>query len=161
MKTKTFYFIIFFSLLTFFSCSDSHSDSNDASDELLGPRDFIFNTAIDPSTLTQEDSFTIYSPVIEIVADPESYAIENNGDLEVFNGTHMSDQDEYISLFDLDTHTYFFIRGPVCPDYFDYSHNNYSNNQLTITLDHFHEPDTECPAIYVESYLVFKAVKSS
>ncbi len=160
MKTKTIYFILIISLFTALGCSDS-DDAKDSNDELLGSRDFIFNTAIDPSTLVQEDSFTIYSPVIEIVAAPESYTIESNDDLEVFNGTHSSDQNEYISLPDLETYTYFFIRDPVCPDYFDYSHHDYSDNQLTITLDHFHERDIECPAEYIESYLVFKAAKSS
>lgn len=52
-------------------------------------------------------------------------------------------------------------RDPGCPDYFDYSHHSYSNNQLTITLDHFNEPDIVCPAVYVELFLVFKARKSS
>ena len=157
MKTKTIYLIIIFSLLTVFSCSDS----DDANDEFLGSRDFTFNTTIDPNTLTQEDSFTVYSPVIEFAPDPESYTIENNEDLDVFNGTHISDPNEYISLFDLDTYTYFFIRDPGCPDYFDDSHHKYSNNQLTITLDHFHEPNIVCPAEYVELYLVFKARKDS
>ena len=159
MKNKTIYFVIIFSLLTVFSCSDS-DDANDANDEFLGYRDFIFNTTIDPTTLTQEDSFTIYSPVIEIIAAPESYTIVNNEELDVFNGTHTSDSNEYISLFDLDTYTYFFIRAPVCPDYFEYSHHNYSNNQLTITLDHFHEAGIVCSAEYVELYLVFRAKKT-
>jgi hypothetical protein len=92
---------------------------------------------------------------------PDAYAIESNEVLVVFNQTHTSDPDEYISLTDLDTYTYFFIRDPGCPDYFEYSKHSYNNNVLTITLDHFHEPDVVCPAVINELYLVFKARKSS
>jgi serpin B len=159
MKTKgNFFFIIFIFLIT---CCNSGDGNNVVNDEFVGSRDFTFNTDIDPTTLTQEDSFRLYSYVPSFAPMPEAYAIESNEDLVVFNQTHTSDEDEYVSLDNLDTYTYFFIRDPGCPDYFDYSDHSYSNNVLTITLDRFHEPNVECPAEYVELYLVFKARKGT
>jgi hypothetical protein len=158
MRTKPIYFMIIFAFLIT-ACGGG--DDNVVYDEFVVTRYFAFNTAIDPATLTQEDSFRLYSIIIEIVPMPEAYAIETNEELDVFNGTHTSDADEYISLTDLDTYTYFFIRDPGCPDYFEYSKHSYSNNVLTIALDHFHEPNVVCPAVINELYLVFKARKSS
>jgi len=154
MKTKTIYFFIIFLLLTAFSCSDS----DDANDEFLGSRNFTFNTIIDPTTLTQEDSFRINNTLIG--QRDETYAIENEIDLNAFNQT--LDIKDQVSLYDLDVYTYFFIRDPDCPEYYDYSDHSYSNNVLTITFDHFHDPPgTVCPAWITELYLVFKAEKSS
>jgi len=158
MRTKTIYFMIIFVFLI--TACGGGSDYV-VHDEFVRARYFTFNTAIDPTTLTQEDSFRLYSIVIDFLPKPEAYAIESNEDLDVFNQTHTRDADEYISLTDLDTYTYFFIRDPGCPDYFDYSQHIYSNNLLTIRLDHFHEPNVVCPAVINELYLVFKARKSS
>lgn len=159
MRTKPIYLMIIVVLiLTACNGSDSHYYDDV---EFVDSRDFTFDTSIDPTTLTQEDSFRLYSLITEFAPEPEAYAIESDVDLDVFNGTHTSDPDEYVYLNDLDTYTYFFIRDPGCPDYFDYSHHNYSDNLLTITLDHFHEPNVVCPAVIQELYLVFKANKSS
>jgi hypothetical protein len=129
--------------------------------EFVDSIDFIFDTSIDPTTLTHEDSFRLSSPIIEIAPEHEAYAIESDVDLDLFNHTQTSNPDEYISLSDLDTYTYFFIRDPGCPDYFVYSHHSYSDNLLTITIHHFHQPDVLCPAVTEALYLVFKANKSS
>ena len=159
MRIKTIYFMI---IVVFLITSCNSGDGNNVVyDEFVGSRDFVFDTAIDPTTLTQEDSFRLYSLIIEYAPDPGAYAIESNEDLDVFNQTHTSDPDEYISLNDLDTYTYFFIRDPGCPDYFVYSNHSYNNNMLTITLDHFHKPNVVCPAVIEELYLVFKAKKST
>jgi hypothetical protein len=158
MRTKAIYsMIIFVFLIT--SCGGG--DDNVVYDEFRASRDFTFNTAIDPATLTQEDSFRLYSIIFYVAPELEAYVIENDEDLVFFNHTQTSETDEYISLTDLDTYTYFFIRDPGCPDYFEYSKHSYSNNVLTITLDHFHEPDVVCPAAINKLYLVFKARKSS
>ena len=153
-----FTMIISSALLLAIGCGDG--DNVVYYDEYVHSRDFTFYTAIDPTTLTQEDSFHLYSIITEIAPMPEAYAIESNEDLVVFNQTHTRDVDEYISLTDLDTYTYFFIKDPGCPDYFEYSKHSYSNNVLTITFDHLHEPDIVCPAWIDELYLVFKARKS-
>jgi serpin B len=159
MRTKTIYFLI---IVVFLITACGGGDGNNVvNDVFVGSRDFVFDTAIDPTTLTQEPSFRLYSYVPSFAPMPESYAIESNEDLVVFNQTHTSDPDEYVSLNDLDTYTYFFIRDPGCPDYFDYSDHSYSNNVLTITLDHFHEPNVECPAVIGQLYLVFKAKKGT
>ncbi len=153
MKTKTIYSII---ILLFFALCGC-SDSDDANDEFLGSRDFTFNTVIDPATIIQEDSFIIYDT--EIAARDEAYIIESELDLDTFNQT--LNANEQASLDDLDIYTYFFIRGPDCPEYFDYSDHSYSNNELTIILDHFREPpDSVCSASIMELYLVFKAEKN-
>ena len=159
MRTRLIYLMM--TVVLFITACNGSDSYYYVDDEFVDSRDFTFDISIDSTTLTQEDSFRLYSLVTEIAPQPEAYAIESNEDLDVFNGTHTSDPDEYISLNDLDTHTYFFIRDPGCPDYFDYSHHNYSNNLLTITLDHFHEPNVVCPAVIQELYLVFKAMKSS
>ncbi len=154
MKTKAIYFFIIFLLLSVFSCSDSDV----VYDEFLGSRNFTFNTVIVPTTLTQEDSFRINNTLIGQRA--ETYVIENDIDLDAFNQT--LDINDKVSLNDLDVYTYFFIRDPDCPEYYDYSDHSYSNNVLTITFDHFHDPPgTVCPAEITELYLVFKAKKSS
>jgi hypothetical protein len=154
MKTKTIYFFIFFLLLTVYSCSDSDG----ASDQFLGSKDFTFNAAIDPTTLTQEDNFRIHDP--NIAPRDETYAIESQADLDAFNQT--VDANDQVSLDDLDVYTYFFIRDPDCPEYYDYSDHSYSNNILIITIGHFREPpDIACPAWITELYLVFRAEKSS
>ena len=158
MITKSIYFMIIF---VFLITACGGGSDNVVYDEFVRSRNFTFNTTIDPTTLTQEDSFRLYSIITEIVPMPEAYAIESNEDLVVFNTTHTSDADEYISLNDLDIYTYLFIRDPGCPDYFEYSKHIYSNNVLTITLDHFHEPNVVCLAVINELYLVFKARKSS
>ena len=154
MKAKTIYFVMIFLILTVSGCSDSDGES----DQFLGSKDFTFNTTIDPTTLTQEDSFRITNTLI--AQRDETYAIESEIDLDAFNQT--LDTNDQISLNDLDGYTYFFIRDPDCPEYFDYSEHSYSNNVLTITIDHFREPpDIACPAWITELYLVFKAEKSS
>ena len=73
MRTKPKFFII--SALLFFSeCNGDNG--NDARDEFIDSRYFVFDTAINPSSLTQEDSFSIYSIVTEFAPAPESYLIE-------------------------------------------------------------------------------------
>jgi hypothetical protein len=159
MRTKAIYLMIIVVFVsTVCGCGDN---DNVIYDEYVRSRDFTFYTAIDPATLTQEDSFRLYSIINEVAPMPEAYAIESNEVLVVFNQTHTREPGEYISLADLDAYTYFFIRDPGCPDYFEYSKHSYSNNVLTITLDYFHEPDVVCPAVISELYLVFKAKKSS
>ena len=157
MRTKPIFYML--SALVFFTACNGDSDNN-IRDEYINTRNFVFDTAIDPSTLTQEDSSNIYSNVTEFAPSPESFLIESSEDLDLFNQSQIQDEDEWISLGDLDSHTFFFIRDPGCPDYFDYSNHSYSNNILTIILDHFHEPDVVCPVIISELYIVFKASKS-
>jgi hypothetical protein len=119
-------------------------------------QNFVFNTSIDPTSLAQEDNFRIYKTFI--APREESYAIESDVDLDAFN--HTLDVNEQVFFTDLNTSTYFLIRDPGCPDYFYYSHHIYSNNVLTINLDHFHEPNVVCPAVIEELYIVFKANKN-
>lgn len=154
MKTKINFLLAFFIL--FFSvcnCSD-----NENADEFLGVRSFTFNSVVDSSTLIQEDSFRIMNTLI--AQRNETYKIESDIDLEVFNQTLI--ENDHVLLDDLNVYTYFFIRDPDCPEYFDYSNHRYSNNVLTISFYHFHgHPDTVCPAWVTELYLVFKAEKIS
>lgn len=155
MRAKPIYFMI---IVIFLITACSSGDNNNAvNDEFVGSRDFTFNTAIDSTILTQEDSFRIYET--SIAPRDEAYAIENDANLDAFNQTLAAD--EQISLTDLDTYTYYVIRDPGCPDYFDYSNHSYNNNLLTITLDHFHVPNVVCLSIIEELYLVFKAKKNS
>lgn len=155
MKIKLSFLTIFFPFFLLAGCNDD----SDGSDVFVESRNFVFTASIDATSLTQEDSFYILSPVTEFAPDPEAYTIEDNEDLTVFNQTHTNNPDEYISLADLDTWTYFFIRDPGCPDYFEYEENSYGDSSLTITLYRFHQPDVACAATYMELYLVFKARK--
>lgn len=156
MKIRHLYFLIT-ALLFLFACNGN--DKNEGGYEYLGSESFTFTTEIDPTSLTQEESFHINSPITEIVANPGEYIIEDNDDLDTFNQTHARYQDEYISLNDLDTSTYFFIKVPGCPNFYDYADHSYNNGNLTITLDHFYEPDIACTANIYELYIVFKAGK--
>ncbi len=155
MNKKAIYLIIIAFLTA--GCGSGGGADNDETDRLIGSRNFVFNAAIDPATLTQEDSFRIMNTLI--AKRDETYAIEDEIDLDAFNQTlNANDQ---VSLNDLDVYTYFFIRDPDCPEYFDYSDHSYNNSVLTITLDHFHNPpDTACPAWISDLYLVFKAHKN-
>jgi hypothetical protein len=131
----------------------------DVDSELLGSRDFIFGTTIDPTTLTQEDSIRLYESIF--TTRDEAYAIENQGDLDTFNQTLT--ESEQVLLDDLDTYTYFFIRSPGCPDYFEYATHNYNYviDMLTITVDHIHFSGVSCKKSIEELFLVFKANKKS
>ena len=159
IKTIIYIFLSFAFFITACTCNGDNDNNN--ADEFIESRDFVFDTAIDPASLTQKESFRLYSIVESFLPMPEEYLIENNDDLLFFNGTHTSDLNEYVSLSDLDTYTYFFIRDPGCPDYFDYSDHSYDNNLLAITLDHLHESDVEFPAVSSDLYIVFKAEKDS
>ena len=154
MKNKSVIFVLIVVFLIL-SCGGGGS-GNDADAEWVGARNFSFNTIIDASTLTQEDSFRLYESFS--VPRDEAYVIQSNSDLDAFNQTLTTN--EQLSLSDTDTHTYFFIRDPGCPDYFAYSTHSYSHNLLIIALDHFHQPNVGCTAEMQELIIVFKADKS-
>ncbi len=156
MKLTYIYLLIIF---IFTSTVCGCSDEDGPADQYTGSSIFTFDTAIEPTTLTQEDDLCLYSYLESFVARCEACEIENESDLLTFNGT--LEEYEHVSLNDMDTHTYFFIRDPGCPDYFDYADHSYSNNILTITLDEFHQKDAACPAAIYQVYLVFKAEKNS
>lgn len=97
MRRKIIYFMVVIVSLLTVCCSDS----DDANDEFLGDKDFIFNVTIDSATLTQEDSFNILFSRSFITPREETYAIESNADLDAFNQTLTAD--EQLSITDLDT----------------------------------------------------------
>ena len=155
IRTKTNYCMMIIILLIA-ACGGGGGD-NDTSAEFLGSTDFVFNTIIDSTTLIQEDSFTIRESFF--VPRNEAYVIQSDGDLDTFNQTLTAN--EQISLADLDTYTYFFLTDPGCPDFFDYSNHSYNSDMLTITLDHFHQPNVGCADVLEELFVVFKAIKTS
>ena len=119
--------------------------------------DFLFNSSIDPDTLTQEDDIVILGEINDTM--DVFYIIDNMNDLDSFNENFpLTDQ---ISFTDLDEYSYFLILDLKCPDHYEYNSHEYLENVLTITLDHIFRFDQACPLVLEERYIVFKAKKSS
>ncbi len=143
-----FYLII--ASILFQSCSsDSSSDSNTT---LLETRTFTFTAAIDPSTLTQQQSIIIshVSSTLNtstfIYTDP--ITISTSTELDALNSTVVNDEQQYIvqTFADLGSYTYFLIPAPYCPEYLEYAGSSYNNGHLSITVNHFIDRGVLCPA---------------
>jgi len=125
--------------------------------KFIAAESFSFDAAIDPATLTvvPEKYFALYNSFHS--AFDRTYAIASAQQLEAFN--QKVSANEKISLDNFDAFTYFLIKAPRCPDFFEYANNTYERSTLVITLNHFTVLDVACAAVMVQSYYVFRARK--
>ena len=135
---------------------DPVSNSNPAA-RFVATETFSFDAAVDPATLmlVPEKYISLYNSFHSMF--DRSYVIANPQQLEIFN--QKVSANERISLDNFDTFTYFLLRAPGCPAFFEYAHNRYQGSALVITLNHFTVPDVACAAVMVQSYYVFRAKK--
>lgn len=88
----------------------------------------------------------------------KSYVISTPADLEAFNKT-LSSTEKKVSLNDLDRYTYFLLRAPGCPAFYELAGGAYEHGELVISVNHFTITDAACAAVLVESYYVVRAYK--
>lgn len=135
--------------------STAPQSSTNPQAKFVATEQFVFTAAIDPATLQKVNGFSITHSFDQTRA--LSYPIWTQLELGAFNQT--VSPDERVTLEDLDAFTYFFVRAPGCPDFYELAGHSYEGGVLTLTLNRFTVPDVACPAVLVESYDVFKARK--
>lgn len=119
---------------------------------------FAFTADIDPTTLSEERRIFLFNS-FDNTRD-NLYTIVTQEDLDLFNQT-VSDN-EKVTLVNLQDYTYFFIRTPLCSDFFEYAGNTYRQRRLTILLNRFRfGSDGVCTAEVKEEYYVFRANKQA
>jgi len=153
MKTIKFLLLVISTALCLTACG-----STSGSENFVGYESYTFGTSEDIVVpITQETGFTLYESVF--VERDDSYTIETTEDLNEINGTLTVS--EQLSFADLDTYTYFLLRLPACENSYVFYKGEYASNIATITLAHFVDPDVFCTEVVSESFLVFKAKKST
>lgn len=121
-------------------------------------KSYSFAAKVDPATLIRQQSIGLNTTIPN---RPDNYVISTAADLDALNQS-LPEMSGKIVLEDLSTSTYFFIRSPDCPEYADFSHQDYAEGALTISLDVFKWENHSCPEIAgIDAYGVYKAQKAN
>ena len=121
---------------------------------------FSFTEPVNPSTLTEAQTVYLYS--YPTTTRPDTYVISTADELTSFiQMTNTVGSDTYYqNMFsNLDTQTYLLIKGPACPDYYEYSGCQYSSPAILTEMNHFILDDVACPASFSDNYYVLKGLK--
>jgi hypothetical protein len=143
-----------------FSCINGGIDLptsfTDTRAKFVSSKRISFQTKIDAETLTQEQGFSLSGSFDSRQRRATAYIISTQEELNAFNQT--VSLHERVILDNLQIYTYFFMRAPSCPEFFEYVSHSYEEGTLTIVLNHF-TVRRACPLIMVETYYVFRARK--
>lgn len=94
---------------------------------------------------------------------PKTYVISTAEELSAFiQMTNTIGSDTYYqNVFgNLETQTYLLIKGPSCPDYYEYSGYQYSPPVISIEMNHFILDGVACPASFQDAFYVLKGTKN-
>jgi hypothetical protein len=142
-------------------CSNPPICQTKAKTRFVSTQTFSFTSPVDPSTLVENQ--TVYLSSSPTVTRPETYVISNAEELTAF--IQMTDtfgtEAYYQNMFsNLDMQTYLLIKGPSCPDYYEYAGYQYSQSVILIAMNHFISDDVVCPASFEDAFYVLKGTKN-
>ena len=124
----------------------------------VSTQNYTFASRVDPATLTYNGQ------TATSIINGTSYVINNTNDLYAINQNASSTifaNYQPISINDLGTYSYYFIKAAGCPFYSEYSGVELSGgDSLSIKLNVFTLGNISCPQIVgINYYHVFKATK--
>jgi hypothetical protein len=128
---------------------------------LISTRIFSFTADVDPATLTEGVTVNLTSSGM---LRPEKLIISTPAELTTFIQMTDTIQSEayYQEMFNnLDTQTYLLIRGPSCPDYYEYAGYQSNPPSVLIIMNHFLHENVVCTADMSDTYYVLKGAKSA
>jgi hypothetical protein len=127
--------------------------STGPSSQFIGTLDYLFRTDIRAETLTQQPNQV--AAVFEETGE-QQYLIASKADLDAFNTALPS---AHLTLSELDTYAYFFIRILSCPFYDELADTSYSNGTLRISRNRFKRVNQNptCAPLPGSTYDVFRA----
>jgi len=152
--------------ITVLLCTACGSDTDHPPTSSINPdavfvesRNFQLSAAIDPATMTPLETRSFgFDPFV--FPTEESYRIATQNDLDLFN--QQLPLTWQLSLTDLDLHSYFLIRAPACPDWFELAgaqSNGQATDDFILTVNQFTLTDVACAAVIEKLYAVFQADK--
>src|SRR5271169_3697944 len=127
--------------LIFQSCSNYSSGDP----QFISTQTYSFIAPVNPSTLIQNQ--TIYLSSDPTQTGPNTCVISTPEELTAFIQIPglVGTEAYYQNMFNnLDAYTYLLIRGPSCPDYFEYSGYQYNPPTILIEMNHFMLNDVNC-----------------
>jgi hypothetical protein len=148
-----------------YSCGDKADDSGPKSvrhpeARFLASQPFSFSASLDPSTL--EESQTVSLNYSGTDARPETYVIGSSEELTAFMQiTNTAEREVYYQgiFSNLDTQTYLLIKGPSCPEYYEYA--GYQDNPpvIVVRVNHFILDGGLCADEFSDAYYALRGMK--